>query len=94
MNLATNLDTAMPATFEPASTSLPERVRQGIDLLKTIITEQHTSIVLVYSGGKDSTVVVSIALTALAELAQEGRQQADIEHLVVTSNTGIENPVI
>ncbi|EHA15134.1 MULTISPECIES: hypothetical protein [Halomonadaceae] len=52
MNLAINLDTdtAMPASFEPASTSLPERVRQAIDLLKTIITEQPTSLVLAYES--------------------------------------------
>ncbi|AJY53097.1 hypothetical protein KO116_P100351 (plasmid) [Halomonas sp. KO116] len=30
MNLAINLDTAMPATFETASTSLPERVHDCI----------------------------------------------------------------
>ncbi|MGP9768245.1 phosphoadenosine phosphosulfate reductase domain-containing protein [Halomonas sp. AOP13-D3-9] len=96
MNLAINLDTdtAMPATFEPVSPPLPERVRQAIDLLKAIVTDQPTSLVIAYSGGKDSTVVTSIALAALAELAQEGRLPADIEHLAVSSNTGIKNPVI
>ncbi|SFI24725.1 hypothetical protein [Modicisalibacter xianhensis] len=96
MNLAINLDTdtAMPTTFEPASVPLPERVRQAIDLLKAIVSVQPTSLVIAYSGGKDSTAVTSITLAALAELAQEGRLPTDIEHLAVTSNTGIKNPVI
>jgi len=96
MNLAINLDTetAAPTTFEPAAAPLPQRARQAIDLLKAIVTEQPTSLLIAYSGGKDSTVVTSLALAALAELAQEGKLSADIEHMAVTSNTGIENPVI
>ncbi|QFT86892.1 hypothetical protein FIU88_18245 (plasmid) [Halomonas sp. THAF12] len=96
MNLAINLDTetAAPTTFEPAAAPLPQRARQAIDLLKAVVTERPTSLLIAYSGGKDSTVVTSLALAALAELAQEGKLNADIGHMAVTSNTGIENPVI
>lgn len=96
MNLEINLDTetATPTALEAAAQPLPGRVRHAIDQLKAIVMEQPTSLLVAYSGGKDSTVVASLALAALAELAQEGRLPADVEHLVATSNTGIENPVI
>lgn len=67
------------------SLSLPRRVREAIDHIKTLVTQEPTTLLLAYSGGTGSTVAICLALSALGELAQAGRLDDDAQHSVVTA---------
>ena len=73
---------------------LPKRVREIIDGIKLLVIEQPTALVIPYSAGKDSTVVVSLATAALRELSAEGLLEDSLEHIVLSADTGVENPLV
>lgn len=81
-------------TFAPAPVmelSLNEKVVIAVEAVKAqILAGRH--ITCAYSGGKDSSVMLSIALRAMRELVADGVSVPTLQ--IAHSNTGVENPVV
>lgn len=91
------LDISEPVAFENAAPapfvelSLEEKVAQAVRAIKAqVLAGRHLSVA--WSGGKDSSVMLAIALMAMRELIAEGIQVPTLN--VCHSDTKIENPVV
>lgn len=85
---------AKDVTHADSAQSLPSRVRAVITSIKELILSEPTSAIFPFSAGKDSSVVASLGLAALRELKEEGQLSSEIEHMVISANTLIENPLV
>jgi 3'-phosphoadenosine 5'-phosphosulfate sulfotransferase (PAPS reductase)/FAD synthetase len=65
--------------------------RKAVDAIKSVLTEGRT-VIVAFSGGKDSSTLASLTLRAALELIRSGTRIAKI--YITTSDTGIENPEI
>lgn len=73
------------------SLNFDDKVELAIDTIKLQLKcEKITA--LAYSSGKDSSLILSLALHALEELKDEGYTSSTLH--VIHSNTGYENPLI
>lgn len=80
-----------PVTIELAPLSLESKVSGALAAIKQqVLAGMH--LVVAWSGGKDSSVTLNLAFTALRQLIAEGFKAPALH--VVHSNTGLENPVI
>ena len=70
--------------------TLHEKVLKGVAVLKWVM--EHYEICFSYSGGKDSSTVLSLGMAAAAALQAEGK--AVKRFLVLNSNTQVENPEV
>lgn len=90
---ADNADTKTILMFTEAEMNGPpigDLVEQAKESIKNVFRTGSVTCVL-YSGGKDSSVLANLVLTAAAEFSQEG----GTPHIVVlTGNTLVENPEI
>lgn len=91
------LDISEPVAFENAAPapvvelSLEEKIALAVRAIKAqVLAGRHLSVA--WSGGKDSSVMLSIALMAMHELIAEGVQVPTLN--VCHSDTKIENPVV
>lgn len=73
----------------PENLTTQERIDRAKGGLKMLLSAGRP-VAAAYSGGKDSTVMVSLLLTAAVEFKEEGGVLPPI--LVTHANTGIENP--
>lgn len=69
---------------------LEEKIAKAVAVLKWAM--QRWEICYSYSGGKDSSTVLSMGLAAAAQLRAEGREVK--RFLVLNSNTKVENPEV
>lgn len=86
-------DPAAPEVMnnKPSALSLPEKIAGAVAAIKAQVMLGR-SCASAWSGGKDSSVTLNLAITALRELKNEG---VDVPTLhVVHSDTQVENPVI
>lgn len=93
--------TGQNALFSPAEThaviesvpsrSFEEKVASAVASIKAQVMLGRT-LVVAWSGGKDSSVCLNLAITALREMKEEGIKVPTL-HLV-HSDTGVENPVL
>lgn len=65
--------------------------REAVSAISRILREQR-KLIIAYSGGKDSTTVLMLALNAARALSEEGVRFPPI--LVTNGDTGIENPEV
>lgn len=70
--------------------TLHEKVLKGVAVLKWVM--ERYEICFSYSGGKDSSTVLSLGMAAAAALQAEGK--AVKRFLVLNSNTQVENPEV
>ena len=66
-------------------------IKQAERTVKKLL-EGGAPIIVAYSGGKDSSIVLNLTLTMAAELKREGYEPPKI--IVTHGNTGIENPEV
>ncbi|ANF89210.1 hypothetical protein A7J50_5883 (plasmid) [Pseudomonas antarctica] len=71
--------------------TLAEKIAGAVDAVKRVVRADKQP-VLAWSGGKDSSVTLNIAFTAIRELATEGFAVPTLN--VMHSDTRMENPVI
>jgi 3'-phosphoadenosine 5'-phosphosulfate sulfotransferase (PAPS reductase)/FAD synthetase len=69
---------------------LEEKITKAMAVMKWAM--QRWEICYSYSGGKDSSTVLSLALAAAAQLKAEGREVK--RFLVLNSDTKVENPEV
>lgn len=72
--------------------TLDEKIRGAIDAIKAQVVDHKRYLAAAWSGGKDSSVTLNLAFTALKELRAEGHEMPML--FVVHSDTRMENPVI
>ncbi|OCH19173.1 DNA phosphorothioation system sulfurtransferase DndC [Aliivibrio sp. 1S128] len=84
-------------TIEPRYSAFNElgfkaTIRQLIDRTKILYQKDNIPWVLGYSGGKDSTAILQLVWTAIAELQEEGKANKIVH--VISTDTLVENPVV
>jgi len=84
------LRTAPDEVVAMPETTLHEKVLKAVAILKWVM--QQYEICYSYSGGKDSSTVLSLAMAAAAQLKAEGKQVK--RFLVLNSDTQVENPEV
>lgn len=72
-------------------TSLDSLIEEAVVALLGLIIAGH-SLVLTYSGGKDSTTTTILGIEAIRRAAVQGVRQA--RHFVTSASTGVENPSV
>lgn len=78
-------------TMPLSGADLGTKVQAALQAIKRLV-RQDKHLAVAWSGGKDSSVTLNLALTALRELAAEGQPLPPLH--VMHSDTRLENPVI
>jgi len=84
------LAAAPDAILAMPENTLHEKVLKGVAVLKWVMARHE--ICFSYSGGKDSSTVLSLGMAAAAQLQAEGKTVK--RFLVLNSNTQVENPEV
>ncbi|ELC0893193.1 phosphoadenosine phosphosulfate reductase family protein, partial [Pseudomonas aeruginosa] len=80
-----------PVLLQVVDLTFDEKVKAAVEAIKQQVREGRR-LVVAWSGGKDSSVTLNLAFTALRDLIAEGHSVPALH--VIHSNTGLENPVI
>ncbi|HHH9443054.1 TPA: phosphoadenosine phosphosulfate reductase family protein [Pseudomonas aeruginosa] len=80
-----------PVLLPVEDLSFEEKVKSAVEAIKQQVREGR-HIVVCWSGGKDSSTLLSLAFTALGEMITEGCSVPALH--VIHSDTGTENPVV
>ena len=80
-----------PVLLQVVDLTFDEKVKAAVEAIKQQVREGRR-LVVAWSGGKDSSVTLNLAFTALRDLIAEGHSVPALH--VIHSNTVIENPVI
>lgn len=80
----------LPSNFFDSRTSLSQRVAQATNTLIDLMAAGHP-LAVAFSGGKDGSVVVNLALTAARSFVQQGGRPVLAVH---SGDTRVENPEV
>ncbi|HBO7965313.1 TPA: phosphoadenosine phosphosulfate reductase family protein [Pseudomonas aeruginosa] len=80
-----------PVLLQVVDLTFDEKVKAAVEAIKQQVREGRR-LVVAWSGGKDSSVTLNLAFTALRDLIAKGHSVPALH--VIHSNTGLENPVI
>lgn len=81
-----------PVIVSDRTVTLAEKIRGAINSIKHQVVTENRYISIAWSGGKDSSVTLNLAFTALREIKADGGNVPPL--FVVHSDTRVENPVI